>query len=83
MWAVKPQSFWPYYSLLVVSLLVNTHVPMSSLLALPGPAKVLVSCTASFVPIFFAGVIFATAFRDSHQPDADIGSNIGGVILGG
>ena len=36
-----------------------------------------------FVPIFFAGVIFAAAFRDSHQPDIDFGSNIGGVILGG
>jgi SAM-dependent methyltransferase len=82
-WAANPQILWPYYSLLVVSLLVNTYVPMSSLLALPGPAKVLASCTATFVPIFFAGVIFATAFRDSHQPDIDFGSNIGGVILGG
>ena len=36
-----------------------------------------------FVPIFFAGVIFAAAFRDSRQPDVDFGSNIGGVILGG
>jgi SAM-dependent methyltransferase len=82
-WAVKPQTLWPYYSLLIVSLLVNTHVPMSSLLAWPGPAKILVSCAVIFVPIFFAGVVFATAFRDSHQPDADFGANIGGVILGG
>ena len=36
-----------------------------------------------FVPVFFAGVIFATSFRDSRQPDVDFGSNIGGVILGG
>ena len=28
-------------------------------------------------------MIFATAFRDSRQPDVDFGSNIGGVILGG
>ena len=82
-WAINPQTLWLYYSLLVVSLLMNTYVPMSSLLALPGPAKVLVSCTAIFVPIFFAGVIFTTAFRDSHQPDVDFGSNIAGVILGG
>ena len=41
------------------------------------------SCAVVFVPIFFAGVIFATAFRDSQQPDIDMGSNIGGVILGG
>jgi hypothetical protein len=43
----------------------------------------LISCSLVFVPIFFAGIIFALAFRDSEQPDIDIGSNIGGVILGG
>ncbi len=43
----------------------------------------IVSCAVVFVPIFFAGVIFAAAFRDSRQPDVDFGSNIGGVILGG
>ena len=36
-----------------------------------------------FLPVFFAGVIFATAFRSSRQPDVDFGSNIGGIILGG
>ena len=35
------------------------------------------------LPVFFAGVIFATAFRSSTQPDVDFGSNIGGIILGG
>jgi hypothetical protein len=34
-----------------------------------------------FVPVFFAGVIFAASFRDSSRPD--VGSNTGGVILGG
>ena len=28
-------------------------------------------------------MIFAASFRDSHQPDLDFGSNIGGAILGG
>jgi SAM-dependent methyltransferase len=79
----KPTSLWPYYALLIVSLFVNAYVPMTIFLALPGIAKVLVSCTVIFVPVFFAGVIFATAFRNSRQPDVDFGSNIGGVILGG
>ena len=35
------------------------------------------------MPVFFAGVIFAAAFRDSPRPDVAFGSNIGGVILGG
>ena len=83
MWRVRPTVLWPYYGLLAASLLVNAFVPMSTFLALPEPAKVVASCTVIFVPIFFAGVIFATAFLNSDQPDVDFGSNIGGVILGG
>jgi hypothetical protein len=33
--------------------------------------------------VFFAGVIFATTFRDSASPDLALGSNVGGAILGG
>ncbi len=36
-----------------------------------------------FVPVFFAGVVFAASFRDSPRPDLAFGSNIGGAILGG
>jgi len=82
-WRIKPQTLWPYYGLLIAGLLANIYVPMSTFLTLPGEAKVIVSCAAVFMPIFFAGVIFATVFRDSRQPDVDFGSNIGGVILGG
>ena len=82
-WITTPKTPWPYYALLIIALLVNTYVPMSDFLALPGVAKVVVSCAVIFMPIFFAGVIFAAAFRDSRQPDVDFGSNIGGVILGG
>jgi SAM-dependent methyltransferase len=81
--AVKPRRTRVYYVLLFASLLINIVVPMSAFLALPGTARVVVSCAVIFVPIFFAGVIFATAFRDSPQPDVDLGSNIGGVVLGG
>jgi SAM-dependent methyltransferase len=80
---VRPRKMWPYYALLLASLLVNTYVPMDYFLSLPGASRVIASCAIIFVPIFFAGVIFAAAFRDSRQPDVDFGSNIGGVILGG
>src|SRR5204863_1356156 len=72
-----------YYALLAVALLVNTFVPMDWFLSLPGVWKVIASCAVVFVPVFFAGVIFATAFRDSRQPDVDFGSNVAGIILGG
>ena len=81
--ARKPRVLWPYYLLLTAALLVNAIVPMSYFLNLPGAAKVVASCAVVFVPIFFAGVIFATTFAESRHPDVDFGSNIAGVILGG
>jgi spermidine synthase len=81
--SVKPKTLWPYYVLLLGSLLVNAYVPMTYFLALPGASKLVASCTVVFVPVFFAGVIFAAAFHGSSRPDIDLGSNIGGVILGG
>jgi SAM-dependent methyltransferase len=81
--ALKPRKLWPYYLLLVTSLAINIVVPMSRFLALPGWEKVAASCAVVFVPIFFAGIVFGTLFRDSSQPDIDFGSNIAGAILGG
>ncbi len=83
MLALKPRALWPYYLLLTAALLVNAICPMSYFLNLPGAAKVVASCAVVFVPIFFAGVIFATTFAESRNPDVDFGSNIAGVILGG
>jgi spermidine synthase len=79
----KPGSLKPYYTGLVVALLVNALVPMDVFLALPGAGKVAASCLVVFVPIFFAGVIFASSFAASERPDVDFGSNVAGVILGG
>jgi SAM-dependent methyltransferase len=80
---VKPRRLAPYYALLIVSLAINGLVPMTEFLALPGVSKVIASCGVVYLPVFFAGVIFASAFRDSDRPDVDFGSNIGGIILGG
>jgi hypothetical protein len=79
----KPLRLWPYYVLLAIALLVNVFVPMSTFLSFPGLSKTILSCSVIFVPIFFAGVIFAASFRVSRRPDVDFGSNIAGVILGG
>jgi SAM-dependent methyltransferase len=79
----RPRSSKPFFVLLLLSLLVGALVPMSTFLALPGAAKTLASCAVAFAPIFFAGVVFARAFRDSMQPSVDFGSNIAGVLVGG
>jgi len=81
--ALKPRVLWPHYLFLTAALLVNAIIPMSYFLNLPGAAKVVTSCAVVFVPVFFAGVIFATTFGESRHPDVDFGSNIAGVILGG
>jgi SAM-dependent methyltransferase len=79
----KPRTLGPYFALLIGALAINSFVPMTAFLALPGAAKVITSCSLVFIPVFFAGVIFATAFQASANPDVDFGSNIGGIILGG
>jgi hypothetical protein len=81
--AVSPRRLWPYYVLLLAALMVNSVIPMDDFLALPGMSKVVVSCAVVFLPVFFAGVIFATSFRSSTRPDVDFGANIAGIILGG
>jgi hypothetical protein len=79
----KPQRMSVYSGLLEVALLLNLTVPLGVYLGLSSPAREVVSCAVVFVPVFFADVIFAAAFRDSARPDVDLGSNIGGAILGG
>ena len=81
--ALRPKRFWPYYLLLAASLIVAIVVPMNTFLNLPGAARVVISCIVVFLPVFFAGVIFATSFRDAESPDLAFGSNVGGAILGG
>src|SRR5262249_54186259 len=81
--AVKPRSLRAYYLVLFAALLVNALVPMDVFLGLPGGAKILVSSLVVFVPIFFAGIVFATTFAASRRPDVDFGSNVAGVIFGG
>jgi SAM-dependent methyltransferase len=79
----KPEKLAPYYALLVAALLVNALVPMNVFLSLAPLWRTAASCAVVFVPVFFAGVIFATAFRESRQPDVDFGWNVAGIILGG
>jgi spermidine synthase len=80
---VRPVGLAPYYALLVAALLVNALIPMGTFLGLPLAARTVASCLVVFVPIFFAGVIFAVVFRESSAPHADFGWNVAGIILGG
>lgn len=81
--ATKPTKLWPYYALLLAGLLINVLVPISAFLSLAPLERTVASCLVVFVPVFFAGVVFASAFRASRQPGADLGSNVAGIIVGG
>src|SRR5919108_402488 len=52
---------------------------------LPGSPAMLVSlATAVFaVPVFFAGILFATEFRNAESPSAALGANMLGAVVGG
>lgn len=81
--AFAPRRMWPFYAALACGLLVNLVVPLDEFLAFGNAWRAPIACAFVFVPIYFAGIIFASAFRDSRQPDVDFGSNVGGIILGG
>jgi hypothetical protein len=81
--ALRPKNLLPHYALLVVALLINALVPMDWFLGLDPKIRTVASCAVVFVPVFFAGVIFASAFGRSTRPDVDFGSNVFGIILGG
>ena len=81
--AANPRNLKPCYALLVAVLFLNTFVPMDVFLSLPPVMRITSSCFVVFVPVFFAGVIFASAFKESRRPDVDLGSNVAGIILGG
>jgi hypothetical protein len=81
--AARPQRLWPYYLGLFGALALNALVPLDFFLGMERRAQVTSSCVLVFAPILFAGVIFATSFGQSREPDRDFGANIAGAILGG
>ncbi len=71
------------YGGLFVSLLLGYLIPARVFITLPEVFKVLGAVTLYTLPVFFAGVIFATSFAQSKSPDRHFGSNMIGAILGG
>jgi hypothetical protein len=82
LWA-RPERLTPWFVGLLATLALNAMVPLDSFLGLSRGVQVTGACLLVFVPIFFAGVIFAVAFGRSTQPDRAFGANIAGAMLGG
>jgi hypothetical protein len=80
---LKLARLWPYYTGLLISLALNVVVPLDAFLGMNRVIQVVGSCLLVFVPIFFAGVIFAASFRRSTQADRAFGINVAGAMTGG
>jgi hypothetical protein len=80
---VKPTRLEPYYLGLFATLGLGLAVSVDSFLGLPPAALLAGSCLLVFLPIAFAGVIFATTFARSSRPDRVFGANVAGALLGG
>jgi hypothetical protein len=73
----------PFYLLLGLSLLFNFLVPSSAFLGWDAALRVPLAALAQALPLFFAGVIFAVAFRKARSIETALGSNMVGAVLGG
>jgi SAM-dependent methyltransferase len=81
-WA-KPRALYPYYLGLFAALAAGLAIPLDAFLGLDRTTQVVGACALVFAPIAFAGVIFATSFGRSTQPDRVFGANVAGALLGG
>ena len=80
---IKTARLWPYYAGLLISLALNVMISLDSFLGMNRAIQILGASLLVFVPIFFAGVIFAGSFRRTTQPDRAFGINVAGAMLGG
>jgi len=79
---LKGCSLWMYAPLLATLALLLV-VPREAVLGLEFPVRMLWTLLVVPLPIFFAGIIFSTTFRESASPSAVFGANLIGAMLGG
>jgi hypothetical protein len=80
---VNPKRLEPYYVGLFIALGIGLVVSPSAFLGMGATAQILGACFLVFAPIAFAGVIFATSFKRTAQPDRVFGANVAGALVGG
>ncbi len=80
---VRPERMAFYYVALLASLVASALVPMDTFLGMDRTAQVVAASVLAFMPIFFAGVVFAVSFTKAAEPDRAFGANIAGAMFGG
>lgn len=82
--AMRLSRFRPWmYAPLIVTLLLLYFVRRDSILALSFDQRLLWSLLVVPLPIFFAGLIFSTTFRQALNPSSFFGANLIGAMIGG
>ena len=71
------------YAPLFLTLAILLLVPREAVLGLPFPARLLWALVAVPLPVFFAGIVFSTTFREAAVPSAVFGANLIGAMIGG
>lgn len=79
----RPDRVAPYLILMIASVLLNQALGLDVYLGIPFAYRAVLACLVVFAPVAFAGVMFAKAFRDSPYPEAALGANVAGILLGG
>jgi hypothetical protein len=74
---------WLWNLLLAASLVAWFAVPRTALNALEFWPRAAAGTALTVLPIFFAGVIFSTAFARRERPDEAFGANLAGAVAGG
>jgi hypothetical protein len=75
-------SFW-MYAPLFATLALLIMVPRERVLEYAFAGRLLWTLLVVPLPVFFAGIIFSTTFRDTASPSAAFGANLVGAMLGG
>ena len=79
---LRRPSRW-FYVPLLATLLVLYFTPRDLILAQPLAGRLAWSLLVVPLPIFFAGLIFSTTFRESINPSVSFGTNLIGATVGG
>src|SRR5206468_422147 len=67
----------------VLALTANVLVPLDAFLGMDLVPQIALSCLLAFLPVAFAGVIFAASFAHAKNPDRVFGANVAGALVGG
>lgn len=85
LWVLKrrPACLAPFYWGLLLTLALNTVVPLDAFLGLPRLLQGIAAGILLLSPVFCSGVIFAMLFRTAAKPEQALAFNTAGAMLGG